>query len=66
LGSKFWRTLWQMPEHRLRRRELRAALREVMLTGTDCAPADDPASFYRSQLHSCIGTAARAIGEEAT
>jgi hypothetical protein len=48
------------------RDELRAALREVMLTGTDCAPADDPASFYRSQLHSCIGTAARAIGEEAT
>ena len=36
------------------------ALREVAHLGTDCSPADDPESFYRSQLQRAIGIAARA------
>lgn len=41
------------------RDEARETLREIMLTGTDMAPGDDEVSFYRGQLHDCIGRAAR-------
>lgn len=34
-------------------------LREIANLGTDCSPADDPESFYRSQLQRAIGIAAR-------
>ncbi len=39
---------------------LREALREIAYMGSDCAAAADPESFYRHQLHNCIGIAARA------
>ena len=35
------------------------ALKTIAYMGTDCAPAADLCSFYRSQLGNCIGTAAR-------
>ncbi len=32
-------------------------LQRISSLGTDCAAMDDPASFYRSQLHKAIGAA---------
>jgi hypothetical protein len=39
----------------------RKALDDIAHLGTDCSPADDPESFYKSQLQKAIGIAARAI-----
>lgn len=37
------------------------ALEEIRDMGTDCAAADDPESFLRSQLRRAIGVATRAL-----
>ena len=43
--------------------ELEKALKTIAYTGTDCAAADYPESFYRGQLQACIATAACAFAK---
>ena len=40
---------------------LTATLKKIGFAGSDCPPARELEAFYRSQLHYCIGTAARAL-----
>jgi len=40
---------------------LTATLKKIGFAGSDCPPAMELEDFYRSQLHYCIGTAARAL-----
>ena len=41
--------------------DLTATLEKIAYAGSDCPPARELEAFYRSQLHYCIGTAARAL-----
>jgi hypothetical protein len=40
---------------------LASVLEKIAYAGSDCPPARELEAFYRSQLHYCIGTAARAL-----
>jgi len=43
---------------------LTATLKKIGFAGSDCPPARELEAFYRSQLHYCIGTAARALAPQ--